>query len=158
MRSQGFDPASSLAASALAVGGALTRVAVWKPPKKGSKNDHLLDWFVWCGTQMDIDKPDLIGVEEVKSARNMNTVRVLARWDAAVIIQARLRHIPIVRANVKEARLIAMGDGSMEKDEVFRQLRKRYPDLGWHASNAGGPDQSDAGVVALATPDLFERR
>lgn len=142
----------------MAVDGVLEMVDVWKPPKHGSKNDHLLNFFANVGLVMDAFKPDVVGYEEVKSARNMNTVRILARWEAAVIIQARKRRIVVQPVNVKSARKIVVDDGAADKADVLVHLRKRYPDLRWLPINSGGGDQADAGVVALATPDELERR
>lgn len=158
MRVQGFDPASTLAGVANAVDGALVEVDIWKPPKKVSKDDALLSWFAFVGRHMDLFRPDIVGYEQVQSSRNMNTVRVLARWESAVIVQARKRRIIVQPVRVTQARELVVGDAKAEKDAVLRDLRARYPDLGWRASNAGGLDQADAGVVALATPDLLERR
>jgi crossover junction endodeoxyribonuclease RuvC len=158
VRVLGVDGSSSSAGFARAVGGELVDVDIWKPAKQGSKNDHLFSFFVAVGVAMDFFRPDAVGYEEVKSARNMNTVRILARWEGAVIIQARKRGIVVQPANVKEARKIVVGDGAAEKKDVLAILRKRYPDLRWRPINSGGGDQADAGVVALATPDLLERR
>lgn len=158
MRVLGVDGSSSSAGFARAVDDELVHVDIWKPAKHGSKNDHLLSFFAAVGLEMDIFKPDLVGYEEVKSARNMNTVRILARWEAAVIIQARKRRIIVQNVNVKQARKIVVDDGAAEKSDILDNLRKRYPDLRWRPINSGGGDQADAGVVALATPDLLERR
>lgn len=158
MRVQGFDPSSSLAAVGNAIGGELVHVDCWRPPKKRSKDDALFNWFMWVGLQMDVFGPDLVGYEQVQSSRNMNTVRVLARWESAVIVQARKRLIIVQPVRVQQAREIVVGNAKAEKEEVLAALRVRYPRIGWSASNAGGLDQADAGVVALATPDLLERR
>lgn len=159
MRVLGVDGSSSSAGFAQAVGEQLVGLDIWKPDKRGgSKNDHLLSFFVQVGLAMDVFKPDAVGYEEVKSARNMNTVRILARWEAAVIIQARKRRIIVQPINVKSARKIVVGDGAADKADVLVHLRKRYPDLRWLPINSGGGDQADAGVVALATPDELERR
>lgn len=154
----GVDPASSLAGFAVADAEDLVALSHWKPVGKGSKNDHLLDFFTVCGSMMDAFKPDIVGYEQVQSSRNMNTVRVLARWESAVIIQARARRIVVQPVRVKQAREVVFSDGAIEKEEVLRRLRVRYPDLGWLKSNSGGLDQADAGVVALAAPELLERR
>jgi Holliday junction resolvasome RuvABC endonuclease subunit len=158
MRVQGYDPSSSLSGVCNVVDGAPVEVDLWRPPKKSSKDDCLLSHFAWVGRQMDLFKPDLVGFEQVMSTRNMRTVRILAYWEASIVIQARKRRIIVQPVAVKQARDIVMGDGRMEKEEVLRQLRVRYPDLGWRASNVGGLDQADSAVVALATPDLLERR
>lgn len=158
MKVLGVDGSSTSAGFARAVDDELIKVDIWKPAKHGSKNDHLLSWFAAVGLEMDVFKPDVVGYEQVQSTRNMNTVRILARWEAAVIIQARKRRIVVQPVNVKSARKIVVGDGAADKDAVLDHLRKRYSGLSWRPINSGGGDQADAGVVALATPDLLERR
>jgi Holliday junction resolvasome RuvABC endonuclease subunit len=158
MRVQGYDPSSALAAVANAVGGSLVHVDHWKPPKKSSKNDHLLDFYDWVGVQMDTWRPDVVGYERVQSARNLNTVRVLAYWEAAIVLQARRRRIIVQHVNVGQARDVVLGNAKATKEEALAELRRRYPEVRWSASNAGGLDEADAGVVCLATPDLLERR
>ena len=158
MRVLGVDSSSSLSGCALAVDGELVELAKWKPPKKVSKNDSLLDWFVFVGQRMQEWNPDIVGYEIVRSSRNMNTVRILAYWESAVVVNARMRRKIVQSVSVKQAREIVFSDGKIEKEEVLATLRARYPRLSWSASNAGGLDEADAGTVALATPDLLERR
>lgn len=158
MKVQGYDPSSTLSAYANAVDGDLVGLGIWKPPKKSSKNDHLLNHFAWVGRNLDLFKPDVVAYLEVKSARNMNTVRILAYWEASIVIQARKRSIIVLKASDVQARDIVLGNSRADKEEALRELKRRYPQIGWSASNAGGLDQADAGVVTLATPDLLERR
>lgn len=158
MKVQGYDPSSSLAAWANGVEAELVEVGKWTPPKKSSKNDQLLNWFATVGIQMDVFKPDIVAYLQVKSARNMNTVRVLSYWEAAIVIQARKRGIIVVAGSDVQARDIVLGNAKATKEEALAELKKRYPQIGWSASNAGGLDQADAGVVTLAAPHLLERR
>lgn len=161
MKVLGFDPASTLAGVAFVRDGELGLVDIWRPTSaKASKNDHLLDWFARVGYVIRAFEPDVVAYEQVQSSRNMNTVRILARWEAAVIIQARKSSCIVESVRAKQARAVVFGEGEgkIEKEDILRRLRVRYPDLKWRASNAGGLDQADAAVVALAAPELLERR
>lgn len=158
MKVVGFDPASSFAGIALAEGGELTMVDAWVAPKKVSKDDALLNWFSRIGLVLDTYKPDLVGFAQSFMSRNMKTVRIISYWESAVIIQARKRRIIVQPMSDKSARTVVYGDGKIEKADVLVELKKRYPQLSWLPTNRGGLDQADAGTVALATPDLLERR
>lgn len=159
MRIAGLDTSSSACGLAVADNGVLKGLDLWRPSDpKASQEAKLFEWYeyyrVWHAEWL----PDIVAFEEVQSARNAITVRILARFEAAPIIVGKANGSLVLPCNVKTCRKVVLGRGDIDKEEAFAELRKQYPDFTWAKKTVGGMDQSDAIVIAIAAPTVLERR
>lgn len=137
----------------------LKALDLWRPSDpKASQEAKLYEWYLFYEAWHAIWKPDIVAFEEVQSARNAKTVRVLARFEAAPIIVGKANASLVLPCNVKTCRKVVLGRGDIDKEDAFNELRKLYPDFTWARKTVGGMDQSDAIVIALAAPTVLERR
>lgn len=159
MRIGGLDTSSSFCGLGVADDGVLKHIEVWQPSdKKASQEQKLYEWYLFYEAWHRVWKPDIVAFEEVQSARNAITVRILARFEAAAIIVGKANGSLVLPCNVKTCRKVVLGRGDIDKEEAFEQLRKTYPQFAWARKTVGGMDQSDAIVIALAAPTVLERR
>jgi Holliday junction resolvasome RuvABC endonuclease subunit len=159
MRVLGVDPSSTLCGLAVADRNVLQEIHYWKPAdEKDSQEARLYQWFTFLDDYIMNIKPDLVAFEQVQSARNMNTIRALARFEAAAIILAKDYGAIAMPVSVSTGRKIVLGRGNIDKEDAYIELKKRYPEFTWLAKTRGGMDQSDATVMALAGPTVLERR
>lgn len=159
MRIAGLDTSSSCCGLGVADNGVLKHIEVWKPSDaKASQEQKLYEWYQFYDAWHRVWTPDIVAFEEVQSARNAITVRILARFEAAAIIVGKANGSLVLPCNVKTCRKVVLGRGDIDKEDAFAELRKRYPDLNWAKKTVGGMDQSDAIVIALAAPTVLERR
>lgn len=159
MRIAGLDTSSSYSGAAIADDGVLQHVDLWKPEDaKMSQEEKLYSFYLWYQRFHAEWRPDIVAFEEVQSARNAITVRILARIEAAAIIVGKADGRLVLPCNVKTCRKVVLGRGDIDKEDAFAELRKRYPDLDWAKKTVGGMDQSDAIVIALAAPTVLERK
>lgn len=117
-----------------------------------------MDWYAHITRTVAEWDPDMLAFEQVQSARNMNTVRALARFEAAAIIAGKHHGALVIPVAVSSARKVVFGQGNIPKEDAFAEMKKRYAEFPWLAKTRGGLDQSDAAVIALAGPAVLERR
>lgn len=161
MRSVGIDTASAgYSAISLAVNGKPKKSVVWKPEDKKESNVVVMEKFYnWIYFQLEMLNPDVVAVEELEVFQAKKTIRQLARYEGIALLAAKKKCRVVLSSHVKSARgAVFPKGGSMSKDEAFKQFKKKYPHVKLRAKNAGGEDQCDAYVHALAAPILLERR
>lgn len=156
MRILGVDPSSSCTGVAFVVNGVLEETAIWQPEKKDSPAEKLMDYYHWLTEIAEWLKPDMALVELVAVHRNMNTVRVLARYEAASIIALKTQKVLTMQGRVSQARSIALGKGNLSKEEAYAIVCEREPQHAWRTPKKGGMDETDAYVLAKAAMGVAE--
>lgn len=158
MRVLGLDPSSSKSGIALVVDGVPELLDVWKGKTNDSQMTKLIQWADQVRAVLTFARPDLVVIEECGPHRNPQTFRALVRFEAVASYEVKRAGMILILHKVSEARKIVMGKGNAPKEEVFREMKRRYPDFEWRHVDKGGDDQSDALAMALAGPQLAERR
>jgi Holliday junction resolvasome RuvABC endonuclease subunit len=100
--------------------------------------------------------PDVMIVEKVSVRWNVNTVRKIAYFEAAAMLQAAYWNVPVIQVQATKARRLALGKGNLKKTECYAQVKKEYTQIKYKPFSEGGGDQTDALVLALAGPALYE--
>lgn len=159
MRVLGIDASSAKCGYALTFDGVPELVSVWKPPSKAKTQlDKLVLWGDQVRALILFAQPDLVVIEECGPQRNAKTMRSLVRFEAIATYEAVRAGRDVLLVMVKAVREVAMGDGKMGKETVYKKLVERYPQFAWKAFDKGGNDMSDALANALAGPKLADRR
>lgn len=120
--------------------------------------DRLVGWADAVRALLVFEQPDMVVIEECAPHRNPQTFRALIRFEAVASYEVKRAGAILLLHRVSEARSYVVGNGTMKKEDVFYEVKRRYPDLDWKPIDKGGDDQSDALVMALAAPKLAERR
>ncbi len=142
----GCDTSSSKAGIALLDGNyKLRQLDLWTKNKKKDHYANLLDFHNYIGTLMPVD---LVVIEKVSKSRNLNTVRLLAYFEAACLLVAQKHNIEIMHISPKTARKEGFGNGSLHKEVIYKMASKKYGPLLEY--DKGGNDQSDAICLARA--------
>lgn len=144
----GIDSSSTKSGVAVIKDGKVTEVSVFYSNKKDDLGKRLYDWGEYLRNTKAKRRIDAIGLEQVSSSRNLNTVRMLAYFEAVVIQKSAEWDTKLFLFKPATARKIALGNGSITKEQVYDKFKKKYGLLPY--SN-GGNDQSDSIVIALAT-------
>lgn len=159
MRVLGLDPSSSKSGWCLVLDGVPEKLGVWKPPPRlKSQPDKLVAWGKFVRSLLVFTRPDMVVIEECAPHRNPQTFRALVRFENVATYETKLAGRIVLLHRVSEARAIVVEKGNAKKEDVFYEMKRRYPDFEWCAIDKGGDDQSDALVMALAAPSLAERR
>jgi Holliday junction resolvasome RuvABC endonuclease subunit len=106
-----------------------------------------LDWYNHVGTLMPVD---LVVIEKVSKSRNLNTVRLLAYFEAAALLVAQKHSTEIYHISPKTARAKGFGNGTLSKQAIYMMAKKKYKDFDFLEYEKGGNDQSDAVTLARA--------
>ena len=142
----GLDTSSSKAGIALLDDKyKLKKLDLWKKDKKKDHYANLLDFHNYVGKFLPVD---LVVVEKVSKSRNLNTVRLLAYFEAACLLAAQKHGIEILHISPKTARKNGFGSGSLSKDAIYMMANKKYGPLLEYEK--GGNDQSDSLCLARA--------
>jgi len=157
-----MDPGSALAGFGLAVDGEPQKIKTWAPRNPKDPAWHRLKEFgQWFDLLLFTWKPDIVAIELIALSRSHTVTRVLSRYEGVAGYIAARRGCIVVDHRVSEARSIVFpGQGNCSKEEAFKMLKKRYPDLPWlkyGKGGAGGGDQADGLTGALAAPSLVGR-
>lgn len=115
-----------------------------------------MGYYHWLVELAGLWRPDMALVELVAVHRNMNTVRVLARYEAASIIALKTSKVLTMQGRVSKARLIALGKGNLSKEEAYAAVCLREPQHEWRTPKKGGMDETDAYVLAKAAMGVAE--
>lgn len=113
-------------------------------------------YYYWLAATAVSWKVDMALVELVAVHRNMNTVRVLARYEAASIIALKTQKVLTMQGRVSQARSIALGKGNLSKEEAYAIVCEREPQHTWRTPKKGGMDETDAYVLAKAAMGVAE--
>lgn len=155
----GIDAAGSKSGFSIVQDGVPQRIGVWKPKRKDDPQPgRLIEWGDAVRSLLVFEAPDVVVVEECAPHRNPMTFRSLVRFENVASYETTRYGAVLVLHRVSEARKIVLGAGNVKKEDAFKIMKQRFPDLGWVRQTSGGDDQSDALVMALAAPRLMERR
>jgi Holliday junction resolvasome RuvABC endonuclease subunit len=181
MISMGIDPSSSHCGvavldvdsdgtfhSALYVGG-FTPLTIEKADERGLVLNMLA--YIKYLTELEY-QPEVITIEKLQVAQNLNSVRKLLYYEAASLIAAASFDCPINHVAATSARRAGLGKGNTSKEAAMDLVLERYADA-WvwppkmrPAKNGSGKlvqqegldDLTDAFVQALAGPVLLSER
>lgn len=142
----GLDTSSSKAGIALIDGkNKLIELDLWKKDKKKNHYENLLDFHTYVGKLLPVD---LVVIEKVSKSRNLNTVRLLAYFEAACLLAAQKHGTEILHISPVTARKKGFGNGKLSKEAIYTMANKKYGPLLEY--DKGGNDQSDAITLARA--------
>lgn len=120
---------------------------LWKKDKKKNPYENLHDWYEYVQTLFPVD---LVVIERVSKTRNLNTVRLLAYHEAAVLLAAQKWDIEILHISPMTARKQGLNNGKLKKEAVYTMVKHKYKNENFLEYNKGGNDQTDAVCLALA--------
>jgi Holliday junction resolvasome RuvABC endonuclease subunit len=125
----------------------LLKLDLWKKNKKASMYENLVEWQSYVEAFFPVD---LVVIEKVSKSRNLNTVRLLAYHEAAVLISAQKWNIEILHISPMTARKQGLNNGKLKKEAVFSMITRKYKDQEFLEFDKGGNDQTDAVCLSLA--------
>jgi hypothetical protein len=168
MRSMGVDLASAgLSAVALAVAGEPDKTSIWKPYSlKDSDATKLVGFERWLSGKIFAYQPDIVVVEETTAGGTQHikpALQIAKREGVALLVAKKRKGVIVISAGIRSSRSIVLSTpeqkaGGLKKEVAFEVFKKRYPNFKLLPKTAGGMDQMDAMVHALAGPVLRERR
>jgi Holliday junction resolvasome RuvABC endonuclease subunit len=133
----------------------LLEIDLWKKDKRKNLFENLQNWQEYVGSLMPVD---LVVIEKVSKARNLNTVRLLAYHEAAAFIKAHEFGTEILHISPMTARKKGLGNGKLNKQAVYNMIKTKYKNQEFLPYDKGGNDQTDAVCLALAgLKELNER-
>ena len=142
----GLDTSSSKAGIALIDNkNKLVELDLWKKDKKKNHYENLLDFHPYVGRLLPVD---LVVIEKVSKSRNLNTVRLLAYFEAACLLAAQKHGTEILHISPVTARKNGFGNGKLTKEAIYTMANKKYGPL--LPYDKGGNDQSDSLCLARA--------
>lgn len=155
MKVVGVDASSSCTGLTIIDDGKLVESVIWKPTdKKALASDRLFEFYTWISEKLYTHRPDVCAISSTSFSRNVNTTRVLSRYEGAAIIAARLYSCDVVDVKDVEARKMVLKRGNTSKERAYQLITKKYPDYPWLPYKKGGDDQVDSFVIAKAAPAL----
>lgn len=143
----GIDASSSSAGAAIIEDGIPVQVDVHISNKKLDLGERLINWGRFLNVFRAKRKLHLVSVERVGKQRNLNTVRMLAYFEAAAMMKAGEWGVPVLQLSVPTIRKQAMGDGKATKAQVYQYFSNVIPVSPW---KKGGDDMTDACAVGVA--------
>lgn len=160
MRVMGIDPSSSICGVAIIdTPDQIRLVDHWKRNTARSHPQGFHDYFNWLGKQIYDEKPVMAVIEFHSYSgpkSNAQATQAVSFYQAISALCCKLNGLVVIESRATSARKAALGNGSLAKDEVWKIMRERYPDL-FSPKTTGGLDECDALVLALAGPTVAER-
>lgn len=156
MRTLGVDPSSTLSGGAVVEKGKLKKTMIWKKSDKRSHPWNLLDWVQTCRQWCRDENPDMACVEALSVTRSAKTTRMIAFYQAGAVIACKLEGVTVIEARTVTARMLALGDGGLDKEAAYAMVKKMFPKHKFRQFKFGGGDETDAVVLGLAGPDAAE--
>ena len=151
----GVDASSSSTGATLIDNDKLIASLIWQPTNKAADpSERLFDFYQWIGDQLYLYRPSLVVVSVTSFSRSHNTTRVLARYEGASIIAARMYSCEVIEARDSQARALVLSKGNVSKEEAYKEVLQMEPKFDWLPFSKGGNDQADAFVFAKAGPQL----
>jgi Holliday junction resolvasome RuvABC endonuclease subunit len=147
IRVLGVDASSTSAGVAIIEDGVPVRVDVHKSNKKLDLGRRLYEWGLFLVQFRARQKIDLVATEKVTKQRNMNTVRMLAYFEAVALQKAGEWNVPTLRLEVKTIRKQAFGHGGASKEQIYIKYANI---LNLSPFEKGGNDMSDACAAGVA--------
>lgn len=171
MRVLGVDPSSSACGIAIVEigprGGVdFSHVGMFLPGDVSQKGDDKqvrtarADSMARFGAHLDElhweSHVDVCIYEQVAMAQNTNTVRLLAYYEACVLLFAGTYGLPCYAITATSARARVLKKGNLSKEACKEPFVEKY---GKHRSWAlATDDEIDAAIIALALPSLMEEK
>jgi Holliday junction resolvasome RuvABC endonuclease subunit len=152
----GIDPSSSVCGVAITEDEKLLLTDAWFKPKNKSAPERLVDYFIWLQSWLTANEPDIAVVEFLSVERNAESTRMVSHYQAISVLVCKLRGRMVIEARVTSARKVALGRGNMKKEEVYTDIKKKYPQHKFRGFKSGGADETDAVVLSLSA-SLAER-
>jgi Holliday junction resolvasome RuvABC endonuclease subunit len=151
MRVMGVDASSSCTGVTTIDKGKLVESVIWRPnDKKALASERLLEFYLWLCNKIEEQKPDVLAISSTSFSRNVNTTRVLSRYEGVAILAARQRGCAIVNVKDSEARKMVLKRGTTSKQRAYQLVTKREKKYPWLPYDDGGNDQTDSYVIAKA--------
>jgi Holliday junction resolvasome RuvABC endonuclease subunit len=146
----GIDSASSKTGFCLLEDREIIHISNWDSDTSLSLPERLYEFSVQVASFFPVDG---IGLEMVAVRRNLNTVRMLAYFEASAMLVAGQWGIPVFQYRPTDARTKAFKK-ALSKEQVYKKVKKLHK---LSPYEKGGNDESDAYTVALAcSKDLFK--
>lgn len=102
----------------------------------------LSDFTQEIGRWLRVYQPSLLVLENTSVQRNVNTIKMLAFFEAAIMIAGADYKCLIERVRTTQARLEVFGRGDINKAQILSNLNTRY-------NKKFGMDEAEAVVFAL---------
>ena len=118
--------------------------------KLGGKDDHvdrLLQIYMRLGQVIERCRPDECAVEMPVYGKNPQSMLKLGRAQAAAMLAALNRELPVIEYTPKEVKRAVCGNGNAAKEQVWYMVRAILDIKG--ADDRAGYDATDALAVAL---------
>lgn len=168
MRIVAFDPSTAKTGWALSVDGVVEQCGIFKAPNRLKTQAEKVDFMgASVAAALPFLMPDLVVIEECAPTKNTKTLRALVRAEAIVAHYSRLYGADVVLTTGPSAsRSIVFEEPKVGKVTAYFKIKAAYPQFDWPENDEapgregekGGNDMSDAIVMALAGPQLANRR
>lgn len=147
----GVDSSSSCTGITILDDGKLVATEIWVPQnKKAPVGTRLFQFHRWFRARIKQYEPDRVGLETVSVSRGHQTTKVLAYYEAAVILACESYKIVWTPWRVKQARASLFGQGGMTKRIAYKTIVKNEKKHLWRPYDKGGNDETDSYVIAKA--------
>ena len=136
--------------------GKLKTTMIWEKNSKRSHPWNLYDFHLTVREWCQVHDPDAACIESLSVARGAQVTRMIAFYQAGAVLGCKAEGVAVIEAKVRTARMIALGDGSLAKEDAHKAVKKLFPDYKFRRYPSGGADETDAVVLAVAGPDVAE--
>lgn len=148
----GIDSASSTSGFCLLEDREIKHISHWESDCKLTLPERLIEFKTQVTSFFPVDG---IGIEKVSVRRNLNTVRMLAYFEASAMMAAGEWGVPVIQYGPTQARTKAFTK-ALSKEQVYDKVSKLHKLAPF---KKGGSDESDSYTVALAaSKDLYKMR
>jgi len=147
----GVDPASKKAGLAVVdrrYDKILSTEQFVSDPKAGHPQ-NMLDFWQRVGFLIVRHGVTHVGVERVHVSYNLNSVRLIAYFEAAAMMAGQAANCQVEQIVVTSARKRVLGSGKLKKADAIQQLKRKYI-VRQHNLTGLSDDEWDAVLMALA--------
>jgi hypothetical protein len=164
--SLGADPSSTSAGLVLAKDGKLAIKDVWKPARKATRSEQLLDYYDFTLARVALWRPEVAVVLQMMNMRGAKVVRAISYFEAATLLALARHQVPTYRIGDGTARAAVLDIKiTASKEDVVVAAKERF-DIKWstirHDSQGKlegpGLDEIDAFVAALSWSEASKQR
>jgi len=141
------DPSSTRSGTALFIDDRVVQIGHHMSDKKNPLEVRLRVWGHWLNGFRAKTRVDYVAILKASMSRNINTVRMIAYFEATALYMAGQWNAEAYLINDKSARKKAFDNGALTKEEVYDILSIEYT---LNDFKAGGSDESDAITAGLA--------
>jgi len=103
---------------------------------------------------------ELVMYEQVAMSQNTNTVRLLAYYEACVLMLAGRYALEVYAVTATMARRLVLGKGGLSKEDCWEPFMEKYGGhFAWPEKGSNGADDVvDAAILAMAGLPLLKER